>query len=74
MPSPRIASPAEGRRQAVEGVGLQVDDDDLVAGPVVGLGDGRADAAAADDHDLHDGSSGIGSRTTQTAHGAFCRT
>ena len=45
-----------------------------MAGSVVGLGDGCADAAAADDDDLHDGSSGIGSRTTQTAHGAFCRT
>ena len=41
---------------------------------VIGLGDGGADPAAADDDDLHDGSSGIGSRTTQTAHGAFCRT
>ena len=38
---------AEGRRQAVEGRGRDVEDDDLVAGPVIGLGDGRADAAAS---------------------------
>ena len=50
-----------------------VEDDDLVAGPVVELGDGRADPAASDDDDLHADSSLIGSRTTQTAHGAFCR-
>ena len=65
---------AERRRQAVERVGPGVDDDDLVTGPVVGVGDGRADAAAAHDDDLHDASSDIGSRTTQTVHGAFCRT
>ena len=69
-----MARPPKVGRQAVEGAVVDVDDDDLVAGPVVGLGDGRADAAAADDDDLHDGSSGIGSRTTQTVHGAFCRT
>ena len=44
-----------------------------MAGPVPELGGGRADAAASDDDDLHDGSSLIGSRTTQTVHGAFCR-
>ena len=32
---------------------------------------GEFDATAAHDHDLHAGSSGIGSRTTHTAQGAF---
>ena len=73
VPSPRMAVPAEGRRQALEGAGRDVEDDDLVAGRVPELGGGGADAAAADDDDLHSGSSLIGSRTTQTAHGAFCR-
>ena len=67
-------APAERRRQAVEGVGVQVEDQHLVTGHVIRVGDGGAHAAAAHDHDLHDGSSDIGSRTTQTAHGALCRT
>ena len=49
-------------------------DDDLVAGPVERVGEDGADAAAADDDGLHAVSSGIGSRTTQTAQGAFFRT
>ena len=44
-----------------------------MAGQVVGMRDGGADPATPDDHDLHGHSSAIGSRTTQTAHGAFCR-
>ena len=73
MPSPRTARPPNvvGRRSKASVFMSMIED--LVAGPVIGLGDGCADAAASDDDDLHDGSSVIGSRTTQTAHGAFCR-
>ena len=48
--------------------------EDLWPAAVQLVGDHRADAAAADDHDVQCCSSGIGSRTTQTAHGAFFRT
>ena len=40
-------------RQAVERPRRGVDDDDLVAAVVECLGQRRADAAAADDHELH---------------------
>ena len=73
VPSPRMARARGSRRQAVERRGRDVEDDDLVAGPVEARPAARADAAAADDDDFHACSSGIGSRTTQTAHGAFCR-
>ena len=65
---------AERRRQPVERVGPEVEDDDVVPGAVECRGELRADATAADDDDLHAGSSGIGSRTTHTAQGAFFRT
>ena len=45
-----------------------------MAGRVERPGEDRPDPAAADDHGFHAPSSGIGSRTTQTAHGAFFRT
>ena len=45
----------EARREPVEGGRRVVDDDDLVAGKVVDLGQGRADTAASHDHDLHSG-------------------
>ena len=66
-----LPAEVDGSRSKADGETVQ--DDDLVAGAVVGLGDGCADPAASDDDDLHDGSSLIGSRTTQTAHGAFWR-
>ncbi len=59
--------------ELVEGRGRLVDDRDLVAGPVESLGDGGADAPAADDEGLHAVSSGMGSRTTHTVHRAFFR-
>ena len=65
---------AERRRQAVERLGREVEDDHVVAGGIEVCGEDGADPAAADDDDLHDGSPGIGSRTTQTAHGAFLST
>ena len=73
MPSPRIAVPPNDGRQPIEGGGGNVDDEHLVTGLVVGLGDGCADSAASDDDDLHVDSSVIGSRTTHTVHGAFWR-
>ena len=66
--------PAERRRQPVERGGRDVQDHDLVAGPVELVGQGRAHATAADDDGFHASSSGIGSRTTHTAHGAFFST
>src|SRR6185436_12552128 len=65
---------AEGARQAVEGGRGGVDDDHLVAGSVEAVGEDRADPATPDDHGFHWFSSWIGSRTTQTAQGAFFRT
>src|SRR4029079_11905965 len=65
---------AERRRQAVERVGSEVEDDDVVAPAVERRGELSADATATDDDDLHAGSSGIGSRTIQTAQGAFFST
>ena len=70
---------AQGRaRRSVDGsrsnaADRQVDDQDLPAGAVQLVGDAGADAAAADDDGFHACSSGIASRTTQTAHGAFFR-
>ena len=61
-------------RQAIEGARRKVEHDDLVAVGVVGLGEDGTDAAGSDDDDLHVASSAMGSRTTQTAHGAFFRT
>src|SRR6185503_12580974 len=61
-------------RQAVEGGRGGVDDDHLVAGSVEAVGEDRADPATPDDHGFHWFSSWIGSRTTQTAQGAFFRT
>ena len=74
VPSPRTALPANVVGSRSKADGRQVDDDDLVAGPVERLGDGSADAAAADDRRSSRCSSGIASRTTHTAHGAFFRT
>ena len=74
MPSPRTAWPPNAGGQAVEGVGRVSMIVTSWPAAVVGVGDRRADPAAADDDDLHGGSSGIGSRTTQTSHGAFFRT
>ena len=74
VPSPRRAAPAIGAGQPVEGLGRGIDDDHLVTGPVEAVGEDRAHPAASDDDDLHAFSSWIGSRTTQTAHGAFFST
>ena len=74
MPSPRIAFPPNEDGQLVERGRVRVDDGDVVAGRAERLGDSRADAPATDDDDLHAPSSGIGSRTTHTAQGAFLRT
>ena len=46
----------------------------LVTRLVERAGEDRADAATTDNHCFHVISSGIGSRTTQTAQGAFFRT
>ena len=67
------AAPELGRK-AVEGARRKVDHDHVVAVGVVGLGQDGTHAARPDNHDLHVASSAIGSRTTQTAHGAFFRT
>ena len=64
----------EARGQPVERGRFQVDDQDLPAGPVQLVGDAGADAPAADHDGFHACSSGIASRTTQVAHGAFFRT
>ena len=75
VPSPRTADAAERRRQPVEGVGRDVEDDR----PRDRRGR-RPSARAAPTRPQPTmtiftlASSGIGSRTTQTAHGAFCRT
>jgi hypothetical protein len=65
---------AEGRWQAVERLRRQVDDHDFVARRIEVRGELGADASGADDDDLHAVSSGIGSRTTHTAQGAFFST
>jgi hypothetical protein len=64
----------ERAREAIERPGLRIQDQDLVAGRVERLGEHRPDPTAADDHGFHAASSGIGSRTTHTAHGAFLST
>ena len=65
----------EGGGQAVEGTGDEIDDGDLVAGGIQRPRHRGADATAADDDGSHARcSSGIASRATQTAHGAFFRT
>ena len=73
VPSPRIARAAERRREAVERRRRQVDDQDLPAGPVQLVGQPGPDATTADDDGFHACSSGIASRMTQTAQGAFFR-
>ena len=64
---------AERRRQPLEGASLDVEDDHLVAALVPQLRGRGAHAPAAHDHDLHQPSSFIGSRTTHTVQGAFWR-
>jgi nucleotide-binding universal stress UspA family protein len=66
---------AEGGGKTVEGLRDQVDDGDLVAGGVHEARHGGAHTTTTDDDDSYQrSSSGIGSRATQTAHGAFFRT
>ena len=70
-PERRAAKPG---REAVEGGGREVHDQDLPAGAVQLVGDAGADPAAPDDHGFHAFcSSGMASRITHTAHGAFRR-
>ena len=61
--------PYLAEKQAAAEAGAEVT---LVAGPIEDLGENRADASAADDHDLHALSWGV-SRITQTRHGAFLK-